>query len=48
VAGMGALVRVGEAVFGNDASGGTYILFLGGALLLGLGVVLARSVPKAS
>lgn len=46
VAGIGALVRVGEAIFGNDAGGGTYVLFIGAALLIGLGVVLARIVPK--
>lgn len=46
VAGIGALVRVGEALFGNTASGGTYILFVGAALLLVLGVVLVRFVPK--
>lgn len=46
VAGIGALVRVGEALFGNNASGGTYILFVGAALLLVMGVVLMRFVPK--
>lgn len=46
VAGIGALIRVGEAIFGNNASGGTYILFVGAALLLILGAVLMRSVPK--
>lgn len=46
VAGIGALIRVGEAVFGNNATGGTYILVVGAALLLILGAVLVRSVPK--
>ena len=46
-AAIGALVRVGEAVFGNNASGGTWVLFLGAALLIALAVVLARAVPIA-
>lgn len=46
VAGIGALVRAGEAVIGNDASGGVYILFLGAAMLLALALVLVRFVPK--
>lgn len=46
VAGIGALIRAGEAVLGNDATGGTYVLFLGAALLLVLGTVLVRSVPR--
>lgn len=46
VAGIGALVRVGEALFGNNASGGVYILFIGAAMLLTLALVLVRFVPK--
>lgn len=46
VAGMGALIRVGEALFGNTATGGTYILFVGAALLLILGAALVRNVPS--
>lgn len=46
VAAIGALVRVGEAVLGNSASGGTYILFVGAALLMVLAFVLVRFVPK--
>lgn len=46
VAGIAVLVRVGEALLGNDASGGVYILFVGAALLLGLAFVLMRFVPK--
>lgn len=46
VAGIAVLVRIGEAIIGNDASGGTYILFVGAAVLLTLGVVLARFVPR--
>jgi hypothetical protein len=45
-AAIGALVRIGEAIFGNDAAGGVYALFLGAALLLGLSFVLLRFVPK--
>jgi hypothetical protein len=48
VAAMGVVVRLGEAIIGNDAGGGAYILFLGAALLLGLAFVLLRFVPKAS
>ncbi|HUR68983.1 MAG TPA: hypothetical protein VM370_07025 [Candidatus Thermoplasmatota archaeon] len=46
VAGMGVVVRMGEAILGNSASGGVYILFVGAALLLGLAFVLLRFVPK--
>lgn len=45
-AGIGVLVRAGEALFGNQASGGVYILFVGAALLLVLAFVLVRFVPK--
>lgn len=46
VAAIGVLVRIGEAIFGNDATGGVYVLFLGAALLLGLSLALLRFVPK--
>lgn len=46
VAGIALLVRIGEAIFGNQASGGVYILFIGTALLLTLAFVLLRFVPK--
>lgn len=46
VAALAVLVRAGEAVIGNDASGGVYVLFVGAALLLVLAFVLVRAVPK--
>lgn len=51
-AGVGALallVRAGEAILGNDAKGGAYILLIGAALLLALAVLLLRLVkPRAA
>lgn len=48
VAALGLVARAGEAILGNDAKGGGYILLVGAALLLGLAVVLLRIVkPKA-
>lgn len=48
VAALGLLVAAGERIFGNDAKGGAYVLVLGAALLVVLGVVLARLVPRGA
>lgn len=48
VAGIGVLVRGVEAATGEDASGGVYVLFLGGGLLLVLALILVRMVPRNS
>lgn len=45
VAGMGLLIRGGELVMGDSGAGGTYVLFVGGALLLVLALVLLRLAP---
>lgn len=42
VAGLAVLVRAGEAIFGDRARGGVWVLFIGAALLLGLALVLLR------
>jgi hypothetical protein len=49
VAALGLVARAGEAILGNDAKGGGYILLIGAALLLGLAFVLLRIVkPRAA
>lgn len=48
VAAIGIVVRAGEAILGNTAQGGVYILFIGAAVLTGLAVFLVRAVPKRS
>lgn len=45
VAGLGALVVALVPAFGYDASGGPWVLPLGGVILLGLAVAVAKLVP---
>ena len=48
IAGLALLVRVSELMFGDQAAGGVYILFVGAALLLVLAYFLVRSVPRSA
>ncbi|HEX2021715.1 MAG TPA: hypothetical protein VHH36_03330 [Candidatus Thermoplasmatota archaeon] len=46
VAGLGAFLAIVQKPLGDSATGGGYILILGGALLLALGVWLLKLTPK--
>lgn len=48
IAGFALVVRAGEAIFGNDAPGGDYVLLVGALLLLVLAAFLLRiAKPKS-
>lgn len=47
VAGIGLLVVAGERLFGDNATGGAYILVVGGAMLLALALLLGRAGKRS-